>query len=467
MTAVDICSYIDITPSPHILLALGAQNMPWWKAIAELADNAFDAHATRVSIRLIGKTVVVADDGNGIPDIATAITIGGCEKHGAWQHLGMYGIGLKDAWRSIGDRIEVSTIRAGMHKHLDFSVDAIEVHDRLWKLPVPSVEPSPAPSGTRITLYLRPGKNKPSPDCWESLSWAFYPALITGKQIVHGSQSRQSVIAPCPFPPLLESIADEFRVAGKSVGIRIGLMPQEQKIYRGPFWVQYGHRNIVGTSLGICEFSESQMAGTITLGEGWKLTKNKDDFEDHRDELEVEIHRRIRPLLEKAEQLNQDIEAASLKTEITGILNSAITTGRKQKRNPPSEDGDGGTIEPTNSGRTIRKAKQVHEDRAGKVSGLSAAARKGFHFDWKYDQDGPIGDYDYHGNRLRLNALHPYVAILKADRNSAAVAAVCAAILADHHCHQDSKGRVSRLMFESKEFRSVFGGLTETMKVRM
>lgn len=465
MTTTDQLKYIDITPDPHILLALGAQNMPWWKALAELIDNSFDANATRVAIRLIGRTVVVADDGHGIPDIATAVTIGGHVKHGNWHHVGMYGIGLKDAWRSIGDRIEVSTIRGGFHKRLDYSVGAIEVHDGLWKLPEPSVEESPAPSGTRITLHMKHGKNKPTADCWETLSWAFYPALTKGKQIVHGAQSKQSVIAPCAFPPLLESITDTFNVAGKAVSVRIGIMAPDQRIFRGPFWIQYGHRNIIPTSLGICEFSESQMAGIITLGDGWKLTKNKDDFEDHKEELEREIHGRILPLLQKAAQLNQDIESASLKTEISGILNSVIAENKRQKRNPPSEET--GTVQPRNTNRKTRKASKIDCKAGGEVSGSCERSRRGIHFDWTFSEGGSIGDYDHHGNRLRLNALHPYVSILKAERNSAALTAVCAAVLADHHCHSDSKDRVSRLMFESHDFRTVFGDLTETMKVRM
>ena len=90
---------------------------------------------------------------------------------------------------------------------------------------------------------------------------------------------------------------ETFEVSGKSVSLSIGILAPGETIFKGPFWIQFGHRNIVGTSIGVKEFSESHMAGIVTLREGWKLTKNKDDFDDLKDELADAIHARIRPLL--------------------------------------------------------------------------------------------------------------------------------------------------------------------------
>lgn len=451
-----VAEMIDITPLPHILFGMSAQNLPWWKVLGELVDNSFDAKATRVVIKCGSRTVSVSDDGKGMPDIASAITLGGHKGHGE-HSLGRYGVGLKDAWRSAGERIEVLTVRDGVQSYLDFCLASIQLHDRSWKLPRPQTSETQAKPATRITLHLRTGKQKPGSEAWESLAWAFTPALLTGRQIVHGNEKTQKPLAPCKFPTMSETVGDTFEVCGKQVSINVGIMAPGEKIFRGPFWVQYGHRNIVGSAVGCLEYDDEHLAGTITLGDGWKLTKNKDDFDDHKDELAQAINARIRPLLIKAAAISHDVESSALTTAIAGMLNASIAKNKREKRTPTRETS--GTVLPAASGKRRRKASQVHDNLLGEVcSNGKSAPRTGFSLGWFADPEGGVGTYDYHANRIKLNQEHEFVKRLKTSKNMLGLYSIAAAILSDHHCTHDG---ASRLLMDVKEFQPVFSDVTK------
>lgn len=456
-TQIQSSEFIDVTPLPHMLFSMGAQNMPWWKALAELVDNSFDAKATRVSIKCTGKAVSVTDDGRGMPDIATAIKMGGHNPHGG-KALGRYGVGLKDAWLSSGDRIEITTTRNGLKSQLDFSIASIETHGGLWMLPHPFSAQTDERPGTRIVLHLREGRSRPGSDAWAMLAWAFTPAMLSGKQIVQGGDKTQQPLSPCKFPALSESINETFDVCGKSVAIRIGLLAAGETIFRGPFWVQYEHRNIVDSSIGVGSYSDSHMAGTITLLDGWKLTKNKDDFDDLKEELAEAINLRIKPLLAKAEGLSQDIESSALTAEIAGMLNAAMAIPRREKREATKETS--GTALPAATGRQRKRAKQIDPSKSGNVTELSKNRKTGFTLDWYAEENGHVGKYDYHANRVKLNLAHTFVKSLKLDKNTKALYCLAAAILTDHHCNHDGG---SRLLYSDKEFAPVFSSLTQSI----
>lgn len=449
--------FIDITPLPHMLISMGASNMPWWKSLAELIDNSFDAKATRVKIQCVGKTVVVTDDGKGMQNIATALRMGGHESHGG-EALGRYGVGLKDAWLSSGDRVEITTTRNGLTSQIDFSRNAIKHVDGKWMLPTPKSVETGAQSGTRIVLHLREGKNRPGSDVWEMLEWAFSPAMGLGKQIVQGSDKTQRALSPCKFPALSESVNETFDVCGKSVTIHIGILAAGESIFKGPFWIQYGHRNIVGTSIGVKEFSETHMAGVVTLREGWKLTKNKDDFDDLKDELAEAVHARIKHLLIKAESMSQDVESSAMTAAIAGMLNAAISNPKREKRTPTKETS--GTVVPASTGRQRKKAKQIDPSKSGSILELSNNRRTGFTIGWYGEEGGHVGQYDYPANRVKLNILHPFVAALKTEKNLKALYCLAAAILTDHHCNYSGN---SRLLCADKEFSPVFSSITQTI----
>ncbi len=167
----------NLSPDSHVIYALCNQNIPWWKAIAELVDNSFDAGATRVVVEAKKRVLTVTDDGRGIRDILSIARLGRHDQHDSTK-LGMYGIGAKDAWFSCADILDVETVCDGKRSTLSISLPDLVKNN--WECPDPLVSETNAHSGTRITLPLRAGKNMPSADAFNELAFVFTPALQSG-----------------------------------------------------------------------------------------------------------------------------------------------------------------------------------------------------------------------------------------------------------------------------------------------
>src|SRR5690606_33562734 len=126
-----------------------------------------------------------------------------------------------------------------------------------------------------------------------------------------------------------------FLIDGKEVRINIGITVEGVAPQSGsPIWLQYGHRNIAKTTLGCGGYTTDRIRGVVILKRGlqadggWKLAANKDDLTDYKEELNDEIEDRIRWILEKAEQLAQDVENEQLATELESHLNEAISNAK-------------------------------------------------------------------------------------------------------------------------------------------
>ena len=109
---------IELPPDPRALNSIG-RNHSLETALADLVDNAIDAGAAHVLIRLVrsgGKltTLYVADDGRGMaPDVIdTAMTIGGRREYDD-DDLGHFGLGLKAASFSQARILTVMSRAAG------------------------------------------------------------------------------------------------------------------------------------------------------------------------------------------------------------------------------------------------------------------------------------------------------------------------------------------------------------------
>lgn len=450
---------VKYTPNLHVMQSVRNQNLPWWKILADLIDNSFDHGATRVVVTCNKGVVEVQDDGTGIKSIVAALTMGDHRPSNATQ-LGMYGVGLKDAWLSVGDKIEVATVHAGVESRLTLDLSEL---DSDWSGPAPISKESTLASGTTIRLFLRRQRNSPSADVWPTLAWAFTPALESGRQIVHrdGRMKKRTLSAEC-LPPLTDRITETFDVNGKAVSIDIGVMGEGQKMDRGPFWILYGHRIISPSSIGAKHFSTLRIAGRITLGKGWSLAKNKDGISDLRDELEDAIHERIKPLLEKAEQLTQDIESSELKEALESMINSAIGEAKREARNSPTESR--GAALPGDTGRRRRNAEKIHVDLPGSVeTGGEQKKRRGISVGWCEMGEELMGRFDSLSKRVDLNLSHPFIAAVKQSANSPALYSIAIALVAEFSCtHKDSN---ALLAFAAENFSQCFGRIMKSVKV--
>lgn len=436
------------------------QGMKWPEAAAELIDNSFDAGATRVEVRFSSagsdRYWEIRDDGRGCADINKMLPIGSHHNIGAVkQTVGMYGIGLKDAWAFSGRTIEIETVSRGRRGVL--CVNVADVED--LEGPDPSYEDAAgSPTGTRVRLSLDRNRRIPNPDTWDRVEWIFTPALAAGRQItVELSKGKKRPLRAVDMPPFVETVEDDFTVEGKHVSIAIGIVKDGYRMKHGPFWVLYGHRIIRHAAIGSGKFSTLRMGGKITLGEGWKLTKNKDDLSELVDSLDAAIFERIEHLLLKHERLCEDVESAALKTELAAMLNGTIAAAKKEKRNSPQHQT--GAVLPVNSGRARRNPSKTQP--GNKLGGGGEVKRRGFQIDWMEDDGPTIGEFEPLANVVRLNLCHPFVAAAKSQGNKAALYAVAVTLLSHAVCNSDAKG--APLLFEIGSFGETYAQIMRTM----
>lgn len=446
----------DFTPEPHYLLSMVNQGLPWWKALAELIDNGFDAKGNRVEIAVKGRTVTIRDNGRGIADVMKSIRLGGHSPVNG-RGLGMYGVGLKDAWLSSGDRIDIVTVHGG--KKTSITVDIRDI-SATWQGPDPLVEDTTEKPGTLITLHLRSGRNIPSEDVFKKLALVFSPAIVQGLQIVRIVNGKSRPLAAVPLPEFSESVQDTFDVNGKSVSINIGILKPESRMTEGPFCFAYRHRIIEASSLGAKSMSCMAMGGMVVLGDGWEFTKNKDSIAENCDALEDAIYERIRHMLIKANKMAMDVQSDQIRTELESLVNAAVAEAKREARHSTRESS--GSVKATGRHGKRTKASKIHIDLPGSVTDSGDHVRKrGVRIDWCRISSDEIGSYDSRTNTVNMNLEHPFVAAAKMTPNQPALFAVAFAVYTDWLCtHKDGQ----RTMFEVDDFGSTLGRLIKGMK---
>jgi hypothetical protein len=448
----------NFMPKTHIFKALVNQGLPWWKMLAELIDNSFDHGADRVEIREMSKprSLVIDDNGWGIQDLVSALSIGSSKPTGQ-SRMGRYGIGLKDAWLGTGDKIDVIATHNGATRQLILDVSDF---DENWIGPDPIELPFNGRKGTRIQLHLRKSKQMPQAEVYEKLSWVFSPGLLDGKQIVRIlSSSKREPLRPRGIPELCEAVQDSFEVDGKPVSINIGIIKPGTKLFDGPFCFAHLHRIIECGSLGSKGMSCQNMAGMVILGDKWELSRNKDAITNNEDELEEEIHKRIKHLLFKAESLSQDIASIELREELETLLNAAVGECKRESRQSKRESS--GTIIPQDSGQRRTKAKEIHEQLPGSVITETGKRARGFKIDWQPRHDDLIGTFDHRNNTVTMNTSHEYVRAAKEDKNTMALIPMAVSVLSDWMCNNKDQ---QRTMFPVEEFAPTFSQIMKSMR---
>lgn len=420
-----------IYPDAHILESMQSQPLSWWKRLAELIDNALDARATRVSISFKGKVLSVSDDGIGIKNPLSVVTLGRHDRHSG-QGLGRYGIGAKDAWLSTGPVIEIDSVHCGVRRHL--RVDVRELAKSDWDVADPSETLCDILPGTDVRITLKAGTAAPS---WQSLTerlgWTFAPALLKGRQIVFRDTKTPTPLAPVIQPPLLNAVSSSFDIDGKHVDINIGTLPPGVKMKFNPFWIQYRHRVIKDSFIGLNGRCIGKVAGTITLGEGWRLAKNKDELIDDSNALADAIYERIKHILDECEATTEQLVTDAIKTELEGLLNAALLSAKREKRDAGESTG---TRFPADTGKRRTKSAQT-TDNPGSVLESERAKRRGFSMAFVEEEETHFGRFDALGKLVVLNLCHPVIAAARRiDDRHGMLSAACV-VLANHDATTD------------------------------
>lgn len=470
---MDADGMIDVSPHVHFVNSMRNRNLGWEKALAELIDNAIDHKANQVKILANNKTVVVVDDGAGVKDLAATVTSG---KHipSDSTELGMFGVGLKDAWHWAGHRMEVETVRDGRKGVLVAdSRDMIRLGD--WKVPSPTYCECNDATGTKITLHLattEPRRNSPSRQAYEGLAWIFTPALADGKQIIIPDGRATRPLKAVSLPTFTEVVEDIFTVSGREVYIKIGIVADGSRMVKGPFWIQYGHRNIAKTPMGTGGYCADRIGGVIRLKKGdWNLSANKDDLTDYKDELNAAIFERIEHLLKKSDSLSEELANSALQSELESELNEALTKTRKTEREKrPGESTTSGAVNSIGTGRRRRKAKVSDPNESGSVEGVGLVSgtgkkKKGIYLAFgEFDDASTLGEYDDLGSKITLNKEHPFVEHLRKNKEmKEALHAVAFSLIC--HWAVTNKGN-QRLLFESEDFGLVFGKVLANLDIK-
>lgn len=449
---------VHLPPDPHILSSFANANLPWWKALAELVDNSLDAGATRVVIDVTNRVLTVSDDGAGCEDITAVFKLGDHKRRkSSKRSLGRYGIGAKDAWLSCADTMEVATCRD--HVQTSMRVNYTEWMQNNWNVPDPECNGTNNADGTTIRLPLRPGKNIPTDDAFKTLAFAFTPAISRGIQIVKSVKGKKWVLPPVAMPMRNDVVQSEFEIDGKSVKIDIGILPDGVTLERGPFWLIYDHRIIEATSLGAGQYSVRRIAGTITIGDGWALAKNKDDLSENQDRLADAIFARIEHVLKKADQLAETMESSALRGELQEMLNAAVKGANSKEKRDKGETV--GSIAPRNTGRKRTNAAKIQIGEGSVLSaGNKTGRRGGYVLDWCEIDPSIIGQFDRSGMRVSLNLNNGIVSLAKTQANRAALTACAVSLIADYCCRHDEKGH-ALLKFSFDDFPQAMGFLVK------
>ncbi len=134
----------NITPDISLMPKLGKSGYSSPQAIAELVDNSIDARiegkVLNVVIKIEKNVISIADNGSGMDgtQLADAMTLAHSNKE---NKLGEFGLGLKTACNSLGEKFEIITSPANDSKQYRFVYDQKEwMGKQKWEIDIESLK---------------------------------------------------------------------------------------------------------------------------------------------------------------------------------------------------------------------------------------------------------------------------------------------------------------------------------------
>jgi hypothetical protein len=198
--------FVDITPHVSLLRKVGQSGHSVADAIAELVDNGLDARIpgqpVRVEVELDhhNQVIRVFDDGHGMsgPGLARALVLAESDKReGA---IGRFGLGLKTACTSLGERFEITSAVAGAHYAHIASYDADQfVAEGRWRLPIRRLRKT-WDHGTLVEAHCHRLYPALASGLHKNLGWTFRHFLLDGvlELLIDGEPVRPAEYAVDP-----------------------------------------------------------------------------------------------------------------------------------------------------------------------------------------------------------------------------------------------------------------------------
>lgn len=346
-------SEVDVAPLGYAILALSRQNVTMLTALGELIDNGFQHLATRFGFEVGKHCYTATDNGAGTDNPKAIVQIGNHDDQGR-RGISMYGIGCKDALLRFGGAqcaVEVESFVRGMRHQLRCDFGHIMTTNK-WRARYSS-EPQDG-RGTTITIRRAAAKfptGKRLEELLTELGYLYHPALNDAKQIeIRDERGKAHLVKPWRVPELdpATTARASFEVDGRKVHLLIGMIVEGGDHSRTGITYVYRHRVVkTNSNFGAGGFSVRKVCGIVTLGDGWELSKNKDDFARRETALEDAVFRHAKSVLEKAECIGEQLRSTQLLRGVENHINNELfgkppgdgKPDADEKRSPGDENG--------------------------------------------------------------------------------------------------------------------------------
>jgi len=410
-------------------------------AIAELVDNALEAHARHVFIDLTGTSeidgrsvnVVVTDDGAGMSpsELMLALQFGGSTRFGTRTGLGRYGMGLPNSSLSQARRFEVYSWRERFSWWTYFDLDEF-ITGTIDGIPAPKRRQPDfllrRPNTGTVILWKKCDRIDPTnlditvASVRKQLGRVFRRHLISGRHIyVNGDQIRpydplflttgSNLIGANQYgPPLVYDIEVPGQRNKSRVTVRFSELPVAE-------WHAFSNQDKKAHGI-------SKRAGVSVLRAGREIdygwffmgNKRKENYDDWW-RCEVEFHpeldeyfgvthtkQEIHPTKTLLEILNPDIERIAHELNSRVRKSYAAVKAARPKRSATTAERRDHLIAPPVGLRNSRVERTTIVRPSGKIGGLN------YEFSADTLDDGSFFIAQLQGKRLsmRLNTKHAF-----------------------------------------------------------
>jgi hypothetical protein len=297
------------------------------------------------------KAFRVRDNGHGVADMRSLLTIGG---HASKGGIGRYGIGFNDAVLWLGGKTKVTSV----HKGQRWIGQADWFRMRSWKEVAITHQPNTGDSFTEV-LCLGIGRRfkEGHERFMETLGFTYSPRIRSGTQITFQVGKNRKVVAAWELPPMEEPLELHGATAkGRKFRIRGGIVKAGEKNRHPGFILSYRDRYI-STGIEACrEYSPRRFVAVVDLEPSdWRLSTNKTTVAQADDDLYPALYTACEDVLRRAHEAAQEHTFDALRDSTNRVLGELLEEHKKQKRKPKTRTGK---HEAAGTDRQIRRVRQ-------------------------------------------------------------------------------------------------------------
>lgn len=383
---------IDMTPDPNYIGGMQSDHMTLWDGISELVDNALDAGATRIVIKINNSRIEVRDNGRGCDSIKRILRLGEHGERGK-KDSGWYGQGAASAAMALGRVIEIETIHSGIKRTIKVDWN-MQREMKTWIGPSPTGEATRQPSGTAMILsgLKKSTKTNSITAVKNHIQRIFTPGIKSGCQILINDEE----IKPLLFHPLHDAVELEGTFEGKNYKLRFGSFKKTDSSQSG-FWVRFGHRFIMARDWDagkdcICHRFHADIE-LIDGKERWDRERQKRTFHEREAFFEA-IFPQVEPLLRQLQEEMNKVELSDLCESMERAFELALPGKVKatRRRRPGTPDPPSPGAKPTGTGTKPTKFKETQPggdvDQVGNPPPTSNGHQRGIIIRFNFEHKG-------------------------------------------------------------------------------